>query len=461
MPTSRMAPSRRGILPAAALLVCLVRSIAQCQNLEQLESKWSAVNRNPSAQGFNALIPQLLGQRNRPDGKTWQINYMLGSSYCRIPGQQEKGRAVLRRVLAAYGLPDGARSSAEQAISNCGRMPMTGAQTPSFDFVTASGQTGSILRGKGGYEVDTRENSASNKVQPSSISAGDLRKRRFNLGDEPAALNAAMARVDDGFRGAVRDGFVVVSHGEMPAELTGDCLARYRPALMAQFEMQPPDELITVYVVHEDELSSYAARLHGVVLPFGTVAYSIYEDLSIVGIAAYEACGSLAHELVHLSIRRSFGDCPPWLEEGIASEVAVSSPSPSGFHFPASWRDDVLHRHWQARPSISQLLDYTWADLGISSAGLNSLSSVNTSRTSDVTRVATIHAFAASFVRFLQDRKVLGLVYIAIRDGMSSSNFVLSDQQILERTFKKSIGQIDSDFVQWFDTTTSLRPRQH
>ena len=46
---------------------------------------------------------------------------------------------------------------------------------------------------------------------------------------------------------------------------------------------------------------------------------------ALVGIAAPEACGSMAHELVHLTIRSSFPMSPPWLEEGLASAVALAA----------------------------------------------------------------------------------------------------------------------------------------
>jgi hypothetical protein len=258
-------------------------------------------------------------------------------------------------------------------------------------------------------------------------------------------VKAALARESNpSAKGAVIDGFVVTSV-ELPPQLTGECLARYRRPLESQFKMQSPAALITVYTVAEPEqVRAYAARLHGVNLPLGTVAYSVYEDLSIVGITGLEACGSLAHELVHLAIRQNFGDSPAWLEEGLASEVAVATPEQNAFRFGQSWRDDMLRRHWDLRPTVSQLLSKTWADYAA-----NDMSQVN--------RVAALHAMAASFIRYLDAQQKLVPVYFAMRDSLSSPS-AHSDQDILESKLGMSLDQIDADFVHWFGYHPQMMP---
>jgi hypothetical protein len=116
-------------------------------------------------------------------------------------------------------------------------------------------------------------------------------------------------------------------------------------------------------------VNDYAQRLHGTNLPLGVVAYSVYEDLSIVGMAEFEACGALAHELVHLAIRQNFGDSPAWLEEGLASEVAVAHPESDRMPFGRSWRDDILKRHWSLRLTVAQLLPANWTVVYLYPAG--------------------------------------------------------------------------------------------
>jgi hypothetical protein len=410
---------------------------APAQTLAELQEEWRAINSMPPPKKFDQLIPQLLAYREQAGGKSWQLNYMLGSSYCRTAGQEGKGKIALHRVLGSYGLPDAARVAAEKVISNCGGQSVT-VQEPAFSIVAVSGQMGAVVHGKGGYEVSTRSELTNSKLQASPIAVDELQRRVFKPDHSAEAVKAAVMRdKNPAAKGVSIDGLVVTSSLDLPPYETGDCLARYRHPLESQFNMQSPAALITVYTVAPEQVPEYAARLHGVNLPFGTVAYSVYDDLSIVGIASFRACGSLAHELVHLSIRQNFGDSPAWLEEGLASEVAVATPEQDAFRFHESWRDDVLHRHWDLRPSVSELLSKTWGDYAA-----NDMSQVN--------RVAALQAMAASFIRYLDTKQKLVPVYLAMRDSMSSPS-AHSDQDILEAKLGMSLEQIDADFVRWFE----------
>src|SRR5262249_43178862 len=127
------------------------------------------------------------------------------------------------------------------------------------------------------------------------------------------------------------------------ARKTASCIERFEALLRNQFQMNLPSYYVTIYAVEDPSLVRVFAReLHGVNLSPGSVAYSVYDDLSMVGAAGPEHCGSIAHELVHLMIRQSFGNSSPWLEEGLASEVAVASPKFAALSFQRSWRDDML-----------------------------------------------------------------------------------------------------------------------
>jgi len=422
---------------AQLLLVFSAARYGRAEELDDLKAEWRAVNAAPSAAAFDRLLPKLLAYRARAGAKGWELNYMLGTSFCHVPGKEENGKVALYRVLGSYGVPPAGLEAAQNALTACGER-RSAAPELTVNVGLVSAQMGATLRGKGGFEVDPGAGSTTRKLEVSPVPVANLRKFLFRPDQANAAVSAAIARTKDPqVRGRFRDGFVVTTaSGELPPEETARCLAPYRDILVRQFGMAAPRALITTYVVEPEELPRYAARLHGVMLPLGVVAYSVYEDLSIVGVASMDACGSLAHELVHLLIRQNFGDSPAWLEEGLASEVAVANRPESTFHFPRSWRDETLSRYWNQRPKVAELLKARWT-------------SYYTSEMGEVNRVAALHGMAAAFIRYLDAKGKLVPVYTAMRDALSGDG-ALTDEAILEKSLGRSVAEVDEDFVTWF-----------
>jgi hypothetical protein len=232
------------------------------------------------------------------------------------------------------------------------------------------------------------------------------------------------------------------------AEQIGRCLSRYQAPLRAQFDMRAPADMITVYQAEwVDQVYDYARRLHGLQLPFGVVAYSVPQDMSLVGIAAGESCGSMAHELVHLTIRSSFPTSPPWLEEGLASAVALAWPEPNRLRFARGWRDTMLANVWALRPRVGELLEMSWADFDAVTR-------------QDVRRVAAVQAMAAVFIRYLDERGKLRDVYIAARDERFGADLTpgRSYREIVEAQLGESSEQIDQDFQAWFGPSDAPTP---
>ena len=154
----------------------------------------------------------------------------------------------------------------------------------------------------------------------------------------------------------------------------------------------------------------------------------------------------MAHELVHLLIKRKFPVSPAWLEEGLASEVAVASPQGSRFKFSSSWRDKTLKENWGLRPPVGKLLDLSWSDF-------------NATNMSDLHRAAAVQAMAAVFIRYLDAKGKLSDVYFAVRDHLFSAD--LSEfrtyRQIVEEKLGANVGDIDKDFEKWFNSQASQR----
>ena len=210
--------------------------------------------------------------------------------------------------------------------------------------------------------------------------------------------------------------------------------------------MSLPTGVITVYVMPTvEEVARAAVELHGAQLPMGTVAYSVYDDQSIVGTGSQQLCGSLAHELVHLMIRGTFGNSPAWLEEGIASEVAVGTPLAKQVRFAPSWRDDMLKAQWNLRPTVKELISSGWPAFAAR-------------KQVDMQKVAATHAMAAAFVRYLDAKQMLGDTYRACRDRHLAPDLTVarSYADILQDVTGMTPGALDKDFVKWFTGNVSV-----
>jgi hypothetical protein len=410
---------------------------AQIKTYDQIVSLWTAKN-------YDNALPLLLAYRKQPFGRKWQVDYMIGTSQCHGSRHLSQGAAYLSNVLVYKQVPDLARSAAEAEIQFCLKNTSGGAQPPSFDLIPVSGQVTdpATVSGKGGYNfLSSRSAITSAKPALTPVPVTDLKKRVFARGQEGSALTAAKQRLGGNAKALAAYGFVVSCSGfcAFPLAEVPECLHRFEAPMRNEFDVVIPDSVVTVYIAADlQDVPGLAEKLHGVTLPLGTLAYSVLEDLSIVGIYA-GGCGSLAHELMHLAIRNNFGDSPAWLEEGLASEIAVSRPQPHGFQFGTSWRDTTLKKLWNTRPTLSQLLAMNWSDFAARDAAA-------------LDRVAAIHAMAAAFIRYLDTQQKLRSIYVGIRDGRFpvDGGPPVSDISIVERELGKNVNAIDAEFAAWF-----------
>lgn len=432
----------------ARKLACITFTLATCAasptiSDQQLEEMWRSGR-------YSEALPLLVDRWNSPGGRTWRMEYMIGTSECQMAGLASNGVLMLRDVQS-FRLPKEVRTAVQSQIDACqSSTPGGPAQHfPSGTQVLFQLSPGASVHGKGGF-IFEHQNSPSVATAP--VTVDELHERLVPIRrGSPEATDFRDAAEDNArqrfgrssFGKATVGEFVVVTSipDDAVASRVGRCLTRYQEALQAIFGMHPSEDYITVYAFpFVEEVARFAPKLHGIALPYGTVAYSVYEDMSIVGVAGEFDCGTLAHELVHLMTRDRFGNSPAWLEEGLASEIAVASPSSDGkILFRSSWRDDMLKAHWKGRPTVSQLLKTSWDDF----AALTP---------EDQERVATVNAMAASFVRFLDSRHKLLQVYSAFRDQRITADVqhFRSDEDVLTQIMAESVEKLDADFVRWF-----------
>lgn len=407
---------------------------------QRIHDQWKTVNSGPPPKKFTPVIEALRTFRDSSGGKSWQIDYMLGVAYCRTAGSEKAGSQFLDRVQRSLLATKSARAAAAQVTTWCGSSKDGPESSPSFQLTSVAGLNQGGVLNKGGYEMSRDDSTEFNTAQESIPDVLVWDDRLFPPSKAAEAVAAAKERTLGFYlKGALASGFVVETETGRPTDI-GFCLAKYRNDLQTEFGMKAPTNLITVYSLVSG-ISRLADHLHMLKMPLGTVAYSVPQDLSIVGIGTGEHCGTLAHEMTHLFIRQDFGDSPAWLEEGLASEVAVSTPTGSGFRFNTSWRDSVLHREWQLRPTVPELFSLTWSNF-------------TTNDEKDVERVAATHAMAASFVRYLDSQHKLLPLYRALKDGPSTGS-LSSDIEIFTAVMGKSPAEVDKEFAAWFGVTNS------
>jgi hypothetical protein len=361
---------------------------------------------------------------------------------------------MLADALQSFRITREVRKVIQTQLNQCGSSAApVGTSLPNPAQLVIQISTGASVSGKEGYLFMSSDSKGASDSVVAPVSADALERRRIPIGTDPQmrsdfadmALRQAQTLLGWQIGYADVQPFFVVS-AEVPDKLiaksVGTCLIPYKTALEHSFDMHlPPDRLVMVYaLVFPQALPEFGKTLHGIKIPPGTVAYSVYEDLSMVGVAGPESCGTLAHELTHLMIRSNFGNSPPWLEEGLASEVAVARPLATGFTWMKSWRDDMLRSQWANRPTVSQLLDMNWDNFVASDQ-------------EDLGRAAAVNGMAASFVRFLGNRGKLKDVFFSLRDLRfpQGTDMSKTDQQILESSLGETMEDIDKDFSRWLN----------
>jgi|GEM_PF-1337061 len=440
-----------------------ILSAAAAQDLPQIEAVWrqtiDALSRgdHQKAKDLFADFNRKVRAYARAYGPTWQIEYLVGSLNCQFPESRASGAKFLTDILQNNrGLNDAGELELKRQIAAC---------TAPAPTVTPLGDTHSDLprdlagggsahfqspgihadmKGGSGFRVDNESAAA---ISP--IPASELMARRVPLSEPQKALAGALGRLPAGSTGAVvREFTVTTASSDRSAAIgIGKCLQAYTPPLKGQFHIEPSTYMVTIYAADSaGQVYEYASRLHGLQLPQGVVAYSVPEDMSLAGVGDPYACGSMAHELVHLLIKSSFPVSPAWLEEGLASEVAVATPESNRFKFSWSWRDDTLSQDFSRRPRVAELLEMPWT-------------SFSAARFGDIPRVAAVQAMAAVFIRYLDSKGLLSEVYFAVRDQHISPDLsqYKSYREIVEEKLGKNVEQIDADFAEWFQKQESSR----
>lgn len=416
---------------------------------------------------FPVAYEKLLAFRREPNGRRSTVDFMLGTSACRINTRRNWGYNVLDWMLYAYPLTRDSRIKVARERDICRRaLQVANVDTPIEDIVEerAAGMTGF---GKTFYWASREKQPVASypirRLRPMSLK--ELTARRVPIGDQQAALALARKLVPTG-KAAIHDRFLIIStarHSDRGLQSVGQTLTRYLRFLEAVYDIHPPAHYIAVYLVRDHfAVHELAASLHGLDVSKATVGYAFVDDSSVVGAVPTTAPGTILHELFHLLVRKEFGDIPQWLDEGTASLYEVAGRQGDRYMGLPNWRGRVLRNLWGDRPTVRGLIQTEWflfddpaqaKQINDPDAPLEMYFDVREGR-----RQAAMMAMARYFLLYLERRGELVPVYRAIRDqkfGNTKSNARDRAVTLVEQALGRSADELDREFVAWFRSDES------
>jgi hypothetical protein len=411
---------------------------------------------------FQKAYEALLEFRREPYGRRPAVDFMLGTSACRISGRQGWGYNVLDWMLYAYALILDSRFKVAQERDICRQVATAanvGADIAEIVEERAAGMTGF---GKVFYwAAQERQPVASYPIRRKrDVAREEFLSRLVPLGEESRA--AAQARkLMPGARVVVHGPFVLASragHSEQDLTAIGQTLTRYLRFLDERYGIWPPGDYLSVYLLNDPyAVHDLADTLHGLDVSQATIGYTFVDDLSIVAAVPGNGAGTVLHELFHLLGRRGFGDIPQWLDEGIAAMYEVAGRDGDRYFGISNWRGRVLKDLWNERPTVERLIRTEWF-LFDDPSQQRSVAEANRHlemyfETHEGREQAAMMAMARYFLIYLDERGELAPVYNAIRDqdfGETKGSARDRVVNIVEATLGRSVAALDAEFVTWF-----------
>ena len=397
---------------------------------------------------YPAAYPPLFTYRGSPDGRTAEVDYMLGTSACRISAKRVWGARTLNFVLYSYQLSDTSRRMIAIQRDQCRAPAQLAALTPDarqgVERLVAAGAT---ARGKMfSFEGDKSITSYPAR-QLRAMDPATLRGRLVPVGNK-AAIGAVLTPLAAGGRVSVigRYAFVTAA-GQTDAQLgiIARDLDRYIGFLEREYQIAPPPSYLTIYLQPDiASLKRTADRIHGLDVSMSALGYAYQDDLSTVAFVRGTQSGTLLHELFHLLVRRSFGDIPQWLDEGMASLYEVSTYNAERQLGLPNWRSRVLRNGLEFSPKLANVIASPW--FGFDMTGPDATPGF----VAPVERMAINLATARYFALYLQEKGKLADVYRAFRarDPGGADDPALEAQAIVAAQMGP-LDQLQTDYDKW------------
>src|SRR5262249_37473486 len=274
------------------------------------------------------VVQVLKEYRQGPYGKTPEVDYMIASSLCRLPGYESKGRQYFEGLLYNHRLDESSRPQVLGEMQNLAspQMPIV------INFVVVRSGGGARVGGKMFYSVgdpnlplstvpvtvlrDIPASEMAERLVPRSAPAQGIRTIQRLLGPDSVVEEQGHFLLAKKMEPGASETTVgsLAEQLRSPTALArfGQTLEQYLNFFAREFTMRMPTNFITVYCLPDSaSVRKIAETIHGLRVSELSIGYSYRDDLSLVGLFD----GTLYHELFHLLVYNNFGDIPPWLDE--------------------------------------------------------------------------------------------------------------------------------------------------
>lgn len=394
--------------------------------------------------------------RRQPFGRTMELDYMLGTAMCRMPDTevQATGCKFLRWCLSRYDdIPKDARDVFTQEADQCGK---AGRGEPMFVAAAKSvaDSAGISIRSKDmSGAADEKAVVRSAVRRKFNVPVEVLNGRRTGAGDAAVARDIAQGLASGAMRRHIdvtADGRFTIADcgaGLNPPQLL-ERLTQYSDFFAREFGIARPGYAITVYLFRDQwELQRAAEALHGLDLPPRCVGYSDRDDMSLLAWTSPKADGTVYHELFHLWVRSDFGDCPPWLDEGLAAVFEASRVEGEKIVGLDNWRRAELGRQAERALDLRTLITTNWGTM-------DAMDHPDDMRDRQ-SHVAT-YATARYFMLYAQSQNKLGALYRALQVRTPFDIKGTPEEDTLatvEQVFGESIEPLNTHFREWLLNT--------
>ena len=262
------------------LLIAPLGCIFEAQAQVRSEEDFNNIKRLWRVGYYEDALPLLLDYRTTD--RSALVDYMIGTSYCRISRKRE-GLNYLYWALQHYELTQEKQDIINYEIQQCSLITVI---VPSRTF--PEGPAGTSGPGKGGVPVPFPVPIETQSFEDREISREELISRLFLPSQRGEAIESVKARLDSLYKVTSTPSFVLASpnHTDSDLRIIGNRLEQILNFLTTEYRLKKPQHFITVYLTPNFSLmSDLGKKLHGISTSNSQIGYSFDEDFSMVAIA--------------------------------------------------------------------------------------------------------------------------------------------------------------------------------